>query len=78
MQTSVIALLFVTTAVVMACVVIDYAVITCEQTVDPENSPQIDRIRELENMLLNQTDYVFDEIEQFNMTDTKSIGTGLP
>lgn len=53
MQTSVIALLFVTTTVVMACVDIDYAVFTCEQTVDTENSPHIERIRELENMLLN-------------------------
>ena len=78
MQTSVIALLFVTTAVVMACVVVDYAVITCEQTVDTESSPQMERIRELENMLLNQTDYIFDEIEQFNLTETQQLDTGLP
>ena len=78
MHTSVIALLFVTTAVVMSCVVVDYAVITCEQTVDPENSPQIERIRELESMLMNQTDYVFNELEQFNLTDTELIDTGLP
>ena len=78
MQTSLIALFFVTTAVVMACVVVEYAVITCEQTVDTENSPQMERIRDLENMLLNQTDYMFTEIEQFNLTETQPIDTGLP
>ena len=78
MQTSVIALFFVTTAVVMACVVVEYAVITCEQTLDTENAPQMERIQELESMLLNQTDYMFDELEQFNLTETQSIDTGLP
>ncbi|PVX27276.1 MAG: hypothetical protein CW716_03170 [Candidatus Bathyarchaeum sp.] len=78
MQTSVIALFFVTTAVVMACVVVEYAVITCEQTLDTENAPQMERIQELESMLLNQTDYMFDEIEQFNLTETQPVDTGLP
>jgi hypothetical protein len=62
----------------MACVVVDYAVITCEQTLDTENAPQMERIRELEGMLLNQTDYVFNEIEQFNLTETQLVDTGLP
>ncbi len=78
MQTSVIALFFVTTAVVMACVVVEYAVITCEQTLDTENAPQMERIRELESMLLNQTDYMFNEIEQFNLTEIQPVDTGLP
>lgn len=77
-QTSVIALFFVTTAVVMACVVVEYAVITCEQTLDTENAPQMERIRELESMLLNQTDYMFNEIEQFNLTEIQPVDTGLP
>jgi hypothetical protein len=72
MQTTVAALLFVTSAVILACVVVEFAVVTCEQTLDTENAPQMDRIRKMENMLLNQTDNLFNEIESLNQTVTQT------
>jgi hypothetical protein len=78
MQTSVVALLFVTSTVILASVVVEYAVVTCEQTIDTENSPQIDRIRELEDMMLNQTDNLFNEVGYLNQTETPQTGTTTP
>jgi len=78
MQTTVATLLFVTSAVILACIVVEYAVVTFEQTLNTEDSPQIDRIRKIENMLLNQTDNVFNEIESLNQTDTPQIEQILP
>jgi hypothetical protein len=72
MQTTVAALLFVTSAVILACVVVEFAVVTCEQTLDTENAPQMDRIRKMENMLLNQTDNLFNKIESLNQTVTQT------
>jgi hypothetical protein len=66
MQTTVATLLFVTSAVILACVVVDYIVLIFEQTLDTEDMPQIDRIRTLENMILNQTDNLINEIEALN------------
>jgi len=63
MQTNVAPLLFVTSGVILACIVLEFAVVTCEQTLDTEDAPQIDRIRKMESMLLNQTDNIFTEIE---------------
>ena len=78
MQTSVVALLFVTSSVLLACVVINYAVEITEQTIDTEDSPHIDRIRELEDMLVDQTDNLFEEIETLNQTDTELIDQTVP
>ena len=61
MQTTVVTLLFVTSAVILACVVVDFAIITFEQTLETEDIPQIDRIRKIENILLNQTDALFNQ-----------------
>jgi hypothetical protein len=68
----------VTSAVILACVVVEFAVVTFEKTLDTEDSPQIDRIRAIENMLLNQTDNLFDELESLNQTDTQPIDQLLP
>ena len=78
MQTTVATLLFVTSAVILACVVVDYTVVIFEQTLDTEDMPQIDRIRTLENIILNQTDDLINEIESLNQTDTQQIDQLLP
>jgi len=44
MQTTIATLLFVTSAVILACVVVDYTVVIFDQTLDTEDTPQIDRI----------------------------------
>jgi hypothetical protein len=78
MQTTVATLLFVTSAVILACVVVDYTIVIFEQTLDTENSPQIDRVREIENMVLNQTDNLVNDMNSLNQTDTQQIEQMLP
>jgi hypothetical protein len=78
MQTTVATLMFVTSAVILACVVVDYAVVTFEQTLDTEDMPQIDRIQKMEDMILNQTDNVFSELESYNQTQIQPIEQILP
>jgi len=78
MQTTVATLLFVTSAVILACVVVDYAVQACEQTLDTESLPQFDRIRTLEDNLLNQTDILINDIESLNQTYTETTDQTSP
>jgi hypothetical protein len=78
MQTTLATLLFVTSAVILACVVVDYAVVIFEQTLETEDLPQTDRIKKMENMILNQTDSLFTEIESLNQTDLEPIDQALP
>jgi len=61
LQTSVATLLLVTAAVVISCVVINYAVTVVEQTLNSENIPELNRLRNLENSILIQTDQLFNE-----------------
>ena len=56
LETAVAALLLVTAAVVLSCVVVSYAVSTMEQTLNTNNIPQLAPLKSLENNLLNQTD----------------------
>ena len=67
MQTSLATLLFVTSTVILACVVVEFAVVAFEQTLDT-NSPQLDRIREMEEMILNQTDNMWNDVDSLNQT----------
>jgi hypothetical protein len=78
MQTTVATLLFVTSAVVLACVVVNYAVEACEQTLDTESLPQFERIRELENNLLNQTDTLINDFESLNQTYPETAEQAMP
>jgi hypothetical protein len=63
LQTSVATLLLVTAAVVLACVVVNYAVTVVEQTLNTENIPQLDRIKKLESNIFNQTDQLLNETQ---------------
>jgi hypothetical protein len=78
MQTTVATLMFVTSAVILACVVVDYAIVTFEQTLDTEDMPQMDRIQKMEDMILNQTDNVFSDLESYNQTQIQPIEQILP
>ncbi|MGD0645347.1 MAG: hypothetical protein ABSA75_10625 [Candidatus Bathyarchaeia archaeon] len=64
METAVATLLLVTAAVMMACVVVDFAVNTMEQTLNTQNNPQLNQIKSIENNILNQTGI-------FNQTQTQ-------
>ncbi|MGD0406414.1 MAG: hypothetical protein ABSB10_07180 [Candidatus Bathyarchaeia archaeon] len=63
METTVTSLLLVTAAVVLACVVVNYAVNIVEQATNTDNMPQLGRIKNIENNLLNQTDQLFNETQ---------------
>ena len=78
MQATVATLSFVTATVLLACVVVEFAVVTCEQTLDTENMPQMDRIRQMEETIVNQTSNLLSEIESFNQTDIQPIDQILP
>jgi hypothetical protein len=72
METTVATLLLVTSAVILACVAINYAVDIFLQTLDTTNLPQLDRIRDLEAQFLNQTSNLF------NQTETELPDSTLP
>ncbi len=61
MQTAVVTLLLVVSAVLFACIVVEYAVSIFEQTLQTQNTPYMDRIRELEDLIINQTDKLLNQ-----------------
>ena len=63
MEASVATLLIVVSAVILASVVIDYTVAVFEETLKMDDMPQLDRIRDLQDSLLNQTDRLLNETQ---------------
>jgi hypothetical protein len=61
MQTTVATLLLVISAVILTTLVIDYCIGVVETTLQVKNSPQLDRLRGLENNILNQTDNLINQ-----------------
>lgn len=61
MQTTVATLLLITSAVLLTCVVIDYAAGIIQQTLNTDNIPQLAKIRDIENRIQNQTDSLFNQ-----------------
>ena len=61
MQSTVATLLLVTSCVVLTCIVIDYAVVIFQDSLQTTNIPQLDRIRQLQQSLLNETDSLFNQ-----------------
>jgi hypothetical protein len=62
-QGTVAALLLVTSAVILTSVVVDFAVVVSEQALQTTSPPQLDRIRSLESMLLNQTERLLNQTQ---------------
>lgn len=67
MQTTVATLLLITSAVILTCVVIDYAVVVVQQTLQTTNIPQLDRLRDIQSSILNQTDSLFNQTQPLPM-----------
>jgi hypothetical protein len=63
LEATVATLLLITSSVVLACVVVDYAASIMQQTLNTENIPQFGRIRNIENSILNQTDSLFNQTQ---------------
>ena len=78
MQSTLATLLLVTSCVVLTCIVVDYAVITMEQTLQTNNSPQMEKIRNLENALLNQTENLFSQVNQALANETLALPQTTP
>jgi len=55
MEATVAALLLVTASVVLACVVVNYAVNIVQITVDTHNFPEVNKLKDYVNNLLNET-----------------------
>jgi hypothetical protein len=63
MQTTVATILLITSAVILTCIVIDYAVVVVQQTLQTTNIPQLDHLRDIQSSILNQTDSLFNQTE---------------
>lgn len=61
METSVATLLLITSAVVFACVVVNYAVSVMEQFLDADNLPQLNALKTFESNLLDQTNNMLNQ-----------------
>jgi hypothetical protein len=72
MEASVATLLLVASAVILTCIVVNYAVAVFEQTLNLQNLPEMDRIRDLQRSLLNQTE------DFFNQTQSGSSSLSQP
>ncbi|MFA5365034.1 MAG: hypothetical protein WC325_07650 [Candidatus Bathyarchaeia archaeon] len=59
-------------------VVVNYTIAVFEQTLDTDDMPQMERIHNIENTILNQTDNLWNELETFNQTELQQIEQGLP
>jgi hypothetical protein len=63
MNGTVATLLLLTSAVILTCVVVGYAVTVFEQTLQTTNNPQLNRLKDMQRSLLNETDSVFNQTQ---------------
>lgn len=66
LETAVASLLLVVAAVMLACVVVDYAVVTVQQTMNTQNIPELNGLKNIENNLLNQTSILNESLPQLS------------
>ena len=60
-QSTLTSLLLITSAVVLACIVIDYAVSFAQETVQNTDTQQLDRLKNLEGIISNRTGMLFNQ-----------------
>lgn len=66
-------LLLLVTSVMLASVVAVFAVNISEQSLNPDANPQVGKIQDLNQQLLNQTQSLFDQFpDDYNSTGTNS------
>jgi len=61
MQNTLSALLLVVASVMLCCVVIDYAVGMVQSTVQTDNNPHLQQVKDLETSILNQTQVLLNQ-----------------
>lgn len=69
MQTTVASLILVVSTVVLAGIVVDYAVNVVQAVLQTDTLPGLDRLRDIQNNILNQTDALFNQ----TLTQTQPI-----
>jgi hypothetical protein len=74
LQTTVATLLLITASVMLTCVVVDYAVSVVQTTLQTQNIPQLDRLRDIQNFILNQTDSLFNQ----TLPDLQETSSSMP
>jgi len=72
MQSTLSSLLLITSTVVFACIVINYAAGIAQTTLQTANLPGLERLRNLQNNVLNQTNLLL------NATSLSPEGSPIP
>jgi hypothetical protein len=72
MQSTLASLLLITSVVALTCFILNYAVTIVEITIQTKDIPQLERLRNLEDTIRNQTDALFCE------TQTQVLNGALP
>jgi hypothetical protein len=70
LESTVAALLLLTSTVIIACVVVTYAVNIAEATINADDFPAIGQLKQLQDSILNQTSNLY------NNQTTAAIPTG--
>jgi len=72
MQTQVASLLLITSSVILASIVVGFAVNISQQTLSVEDNPQLERLQSLQDQMLNQTSTWLDGLQDYtsNITQT--------
>ncbi len=64
MQAQVASLLLIVSSVAFASVVVGFATVIMQQSLDINSNPQIEKIQSLQDQMLNQTDSWLDGLDQ--------------
>jgi hypothetical protein len=70
MQTQLASLLLIVSAVALSSVVVGFAVAISEQTLDLNSNPQVERIQNLQDQMLNETNGWFDSMQGILLNQT--------
>jgi hypothetical protein len=75
MQTQVASLLLIVSSVAFASIVVGFATVIMQQTLDVENNPQIGIIQELQDQMSNQTSTWYGQVQN-QLTNQTITDTG--
>jgi hypothetical protein len=70
MQAQLASLLLIVSAVALSSVVVGFAVGISEQTLDLNSNPQVERIQNLQDQMLNETNGWFDNMQGILLNQT--------
>lgn len=71
MQTQVASLLLITSSVILASIVVGFAVTISQQALSVEDNPQLERLQILQDQMLNQTSTWLDGLQDYTSNITQ-------